>query len=102
MPADNGTFVWMATYRSTTTKAMEFKKGFVILSFIKTLKPSDFFELLRPPSPNAPSKPLVIMLAAVLSTCFAAPLFKILSSVEGSGLAPGFSRTGLIFICRIL
>jgi gliding motility-associated-like protein len=31
MPADNGTFVWMATYRNTSTKAMEFKKGFVIL-----------------------------------------------------------------------
>ena len=31
MPADNGTFVWMATYRNTTTKAMEFRKGFVIL-----------------------------------------------------------------------
>lgn len=31
MPADNGTYVWMATYRSTDTKALEFRKGFVIL-----------------------------------------------------------------------
>ena len=31
MPADNGTFVWMASYRNADTKALEFRKGFVIL-----------------------------------------------------------------------
>jgi gliding motility-associated-like protein len=31
MPADNGTFVWMASYRNTDTKAMNFRKGFVVL-----------------------------------------------------------------------
>ncbi len=31
MPADNGTFVWMATYRNTETKALQFRKGFVVV-----------------------------------------------------------------------
>jgi len=31
MPADTGTFVWMASYRSTDTKAMQYRKGFVIV-----------------------------------------------------------------------
>jgi gliding motility-associated-like protein len=31
MPADNGTFVWMASYRNTDTKAMQFRKGFVVV-----------------------------------------------------------------------
>lgn len=31
MPAENGTFVWMASYRNTDTKAMQFRKGFVIV-----------------------------------------------------------------------
>ena len=31
MPADTGTFVWMASYRNTDTKAMQFRKGFVIV-----------------------------------------------------------------------
>jgi len=31
MPADNGTFVWMASYRNTDTKALQFRKGFVIV-----------------------------------------------------------------------
>jgi gliding motility-associated-like protein len=31
MPAPNGTYVWMATYRNTDTKAMQFRKGFVIV-----------------------------------------------------------------------
>jgi gliding motility-associated-like protein len=31
MPAENGTFIWMATYRSTETKALQFRKGFVIV-----------------------------------------------------------------------
>ena len=31
MPADNGTFVWMATYRNTDTKVLQFRKGFVIV-----------------------------------------------------------------------
>ena len=31
MPAESGTFVWMATYRNTDTKAMQFRKGFVIV-----------------------------------------------------------------------
>ena len=30
-PAQNGTYVWMATYRNTDTKTMQFRKGFVIL-----------------------------------------------------------------------
>jgi gliding motility-associated-like protein len=30
-PAESGTFVWMATYRNTDTKAMQFRKGFVIV-----------------------------------------------------------------------
>jgi gliding motility-associated-like protein len=31
MPADTGTFVWMASYRNTDTKAMQYRKGFVIV-----------------------------------------------------------------------
>ena len=31
MSADTGTFVWMASYRNADTKAMQFKKGFVIV-----------------------------------------------------------------------
>jgi len=31
MPADDGTFIWMASYRNTETKAMQFRKGFVIV-----------------------------------------------------------------------
>jgi gliding motility-associated-like protein len=31
VPAENGTFVWMASYRNTATKAMQFRKGFVIV-----------------------------------------------------------------------
>jgi len=31
MPAENGTFVWMASYRNTDTKVMQFRKGFVIV-----------------------------------------------------------------------
>jgi len=31
MPADNGTFVWMASYRNTDTKTMQFRKGFVVV-----------------------------------------------------------------------
>jgi gliding motility-associated-like protein len=30
-PAETGTFVWMATYRNADTKALEFRKGFVIV-----------------------------------------------------------------------
>lgn len=31
MPAQTGTYIWMATYRNTDTKAMQFRKGFVIV-----------------------------------------------------------------------
>ena len=31
MPAETGTYIWMATYRNTDTKAMQFRKGFVIV-----------------------------------------------------------------------
>ena len=31
MPAESGTFVWMASYRNTDTKVMQYRKGFVIL-----------------------------------------------------------------------
>lgn len=31
MPAETGAFIWMATYRNTDTKAMQFRKGFVIV-----------------------------------------------------------------------
>ena len=31
IPADDGTFIWMATYRNTDTKAMQYRKGFVIV-----------------------------------------------------------------------
>ena len=30
-PAQTGTYIWMATYRNTDTKAMQFRKGFVIV-----------------------------------------------------------------------
>jgi gliding motility-associated-like protein len=33
MPAENGTFVWMATYRNTDTKVLQFRKGFVIVVY---------------------------------------------------------------------
>jgi gliding motility-associated-like protein len=31
LPADSGTFIWMASYVNTDTKAQQFRKGFVIL-----------------------------------------------------------------------
>jgi gliding motility-associated-like protein len=31
MPAESGTFIWMATYRNTDTKSVQFRKGFVIV-----------------------------------------------------------------------
>jgi gliding motility-associated-like protein len=31
MQAENGTYIWMASYRNTDTKAMQFRKGFVIV-----------------------------------------------------------------------
>jgi gliding motility-associated-like protein len=30
-PADDGTYIWMASYRSTETKVTEYRKGFVVL-----------------------------------------------------------------------
>ena len=31
VPADDGTYIWMASYRNTDTKAMQYRKGFVIV-----------------------------------------------------------------------
>jgi hypothetical protein len=31
MPAENGTFIWMASYVNTDTKAQQFLKGFVLV-----------------------------------------------------------------------
>jgi gliding motility-associated-like protein len=31
MPGESGTFIWMASYRNTDTKAIQFRKGFVIV-----------------------------------------------------------------------
>jgi gliding motility-associated-like protein len=31
MPGEDGTFIWMASYRNTDTKVMQFRKGFVIV-----------------------------------------------------------------------
>jgi gliding motility-associated-like protein len=31
MPADDGTYIWMASYRNTSTKTMQYRKGFVIV-----------------------------------------------------------------------
>jgi len=33
MPADNGTYIWMASYRNSDTKSMQFRKGFVIVLY---------------------------------------------------------------------
>lgn len=31
IPADDGTYIWMASYRNTDTKAMQYRKGFVVV-----------------------------------------------------------------------